>query len=77
MRHPLPALLCLFALAGCATSPGTREHENNDPFEPANRVVFNANDAIDAGLIKPIADAAHAKLRQSQLEIENLEKAVG
>lgn len=51
------ALALCIALAGCATSPGTREHENNDPFEPANRVVFNANDAIDAGLIKPIADA--------------------
>jgi phospholipid-binding lipoprotein MlaA len=53
------SLLCA-ALAGCATTPGQRDKELDDPFEPANRVVFNMNESIDASVIKPIAQAYRA-----------------
>ena len=56
-------VLCA-ALAGCATAPGTRDSGNNDPFEPINRIVFDANDAIDTAVIKPIAEAYRAVVPQ-------------
>ena len=49
------SLLCA-ALAGCASMSEPRDRENNDPLEPMNRVVFNANDAIDTAVLKPIAE---------------------
>ena len=58
------AALCLFAagLAGCATPPPAGDPEalaefqqTNDPIEPANRVMFKVNDAIDAAILKPVA----------------------
>ena len=55
------ALLCL---AGCATRPpasdveATQEFkENNDPFEPANRVGFAINDGLDTYFLAPVARA--------------------
>ena len=54
------ALVMGAVLAGCATVPGTRDQENNDPLEPVNRTVFDANTAIDSSLIKPIAEAYRA-----------------
>ncbi len=42
------------ALVGCAQNPPTQE---NDPFEPTNRTVFDANDALDKAVALPIAQA--------------------
>jgi phospholipid-binding lipoprotein MlaA len=50
------ALSLCAALAGCATTSGNRDSENNDPLEPMNRMVFNANDAIDTTIMRPIAE---------------------
>jgi len=59
------AALCLCAaLAGCASQSGTRDNENNDPFEPVNRIVFNANDAVDTAIIRPMADAYRTNVPQ-------------
>lgn len=45
-------LLCALTLVGCAsnekTSPG-------DPYESANRKIYNFNDAIDRGFFQPVA----------------------
>jgi len=55
-RHAGFALLLCVALAGCATTSGTRDRGNDDPLEPMNRAVFDANDAIDTAIMKPIAE---------------------
>ena len=67
---PLPFLRSLFAaatvwsLVGCATQPpasdaaATQEfQENNDPFEPANRVGYAINDGVDTYFLAPVARA--------------------
>jgi phospholipid-binding lipoprotein MlaA len=59
-RGAFASLTLCAALAACATMPGTREGENNDPFEPMNRVVFDANDAIDTAILKPLAEGYRA-----------------
>ena len=56
-------LLCA-VLAGCASLSGSRSDENNDPFEPVNRAVFNANDAIDMAILKPLAEGYRAVVPQ-------------
>ena len=55
------ALLCL---TGCATRPpasdveATQEfNENNDPYEPANRIGFAINDGLDTYFLAPVARA--------------------
>jgi len=58
--HGVAALLMGAALAGCATVPSARDQENNDPFEPTNRAVFDMNTAIDTRVIKPVAEAYRA-----------------
>lgn len=35
---------------------GARDGGNDDPLEPVNRAVFNANDVIDTNVIRPIAE---------------------
>jgi phospholipid-binding lipoprotein MlaA len=45
------AALPLFALGGCASTPGTP----NDPFEDFNRSVFSFNEAVDKAVLKPVA----------------------
>ena len=55
LRAGVALLLCL-ALTGCATTSGSRDRENDDPLEPMNRAVFNANDAIDTAIMKPFAE---------------------
>ncbi|MBL8540556.1 MAG: VacJ family lipoprotein [Betaproteobacteria bacterium] len=55
LRHKAAALACI-ALAGCSTVGGTRDDGNDDPLEPMNRVVFNANDVVDTNVIRPLAD---------------------
>jgi len=49
------ALFCV-VLAGCATMPGGQTAQD-DPLEPLNRAVFDANNALDEAFIKPIAEA--------------------
>lgn len=58
------AALALLLLAGCATRPPADDpealqefRENNDPFEPANRVMFEVNEVIDKAVLQPIAEA--------------------
>ena len=41
-------------LVGCAEKPTAQE---NDPFEPANRTIFDANDALDKAVALPVAQA--------------------
>jgi phospholipid-binding lipoprotein MlaA len=62
-RRVVALLLCA-ALAGCATTSGTRDRENNDPLEPMNRAVFDVNDAIDTAIGKPIAEGYRNVLPQ-------------
>ena len=58
------AALALLLLAGCATRPPADDpealqefRENNDPFEPTNRFMFEVNEAIDKAVLQPIAEA--------------------
>ena len=68
MRTPL--LRCLLtaatmlSLAACATKPPPTDAEalqeyqqNNDPFEPANRIGYAINDGLDTYLLAPVARA--------------------
>jgi phospholipid-binding lipoprotein MlaA len=48
------ALLLCGVLAGCATGPNANP---KDPLEPFNRGVYEFNDAIDRGVLKPVATA--------------------
>lgn len=54
------AALTLVAASGCATLPEDPSDRAavqavNDPFEPANRMVFAFNEAVDVFLIRPAA----------------------
>jgi phospholipid-binding lipoprotein MlaA len=60
----IAALLACATLVGCSNMPEKRDGENNDPLEPMNRVVFNANDAIDTAVIRPIAEGYRAVVPQ-------------
>ncbi len=56
LRRSLSAwlVLCVLALAGCATGP----HANpKDPIEPFNRGVQRFNDGVDEAVLKPVATA--------------------
>ena len=63
LRRSIVLVACT-ALVGCSSMSGTRDRENNDPLEPMNRVVFNANDTIDASIIRPIAEGYRAVVPQ-------------
>ncbi len=52
------------ALAGCASMAREEDGGNGDPFEPVNRVVFNANDAIDVAILRPLAEGYRAVVPQ-------------
>src|ERR1700712_1582929 len=67
---PMPAARLLLAaaftlgLSACAHKPpasdvaGTQEfRENNDPFEPANRVSYAITDGLDTYVLAPVARA--------------------
>lgn len=54
------AMLAALLLGGCVTPPEDPEEraafeETNDPFEPTNRAVFDANLALDRAVFKPLA----------------------
>ncbi len=64
LLRSLLALTAVWSLAGCATRPpasdveATQEfQENNDPYEPANRVGFAINDGLDTYILAPVARA--------------------
>lgn len=56
--------LALLMLAGCAAMPPAGDSEAiaeyqqiNDPLEPANRAVFQFNEAVDTMVVRPAAEA--------------------
>ena len=56
------AFLVLLACAGCATAPSDPEgriayDKANDPIEPTNRAIFDANQFVDHNALKPVAEA--------------------
>lgn len=56
----LAALTLLFAVAGCASLPEDPVERAevvalNDPFEPANRMMFAINEAVDTFILRPVA----------------------
>lgn len=66
--HTAPSRLLLTiavlagGLAGCATPPPasdqeavTEYRETNDPLEPTNRAIYAFNNALDAAILKPVA----------------------
>lgn len=61
--HRVTILAAIAVLAsGCATRPlladpdGLAEYRaNNDPLEPTNRMLYRLNNAIDAAVLKPVA----------------------
>jgi phospholipid-binding lipoprotein MlaA len=55
-RDSLAALALCCALAGCASLPAGEQREPDDPLEPLNRAVFDANTALDEALIRPLAE---------------------
>jgi phospholipid-binding lipoprotein MlaA len=59
----LAVVICVL-LAGCATTAGGERESSGDPFESTNRVVFDANSALDNAFIKPIAEAYRQVLPQ-------------
>ena len=54
----LAALACVAFLAGCATAPTTKR-DPRDPFERMNRGTFAFNNAVDRGVLRPVAKAYH------------------
>ena len=65
------ALVSSAMLAGCAVPPPASDpeavaefKENNDPLEPTNRFFFQANDALDTLLMKPVATVYRGVLPQ-------------
>ena len=53
------AALMVFAVSGCATT------DPRDPLEPLNRGIYEFNDAIDRGVVKPVAQAYIAVVPQT------------
>ena len=60
----LLAATTVWSLAACATRPpasdvaATQEfQDNNDPYEPANRIGYAINDGLDTYLLAPVARA--------------------
>jgi len=49
-------------LSGCASLHGGERGEPDDPLEPLNRAVFDANTALDDAIIRPLAEAYRAIL---------------
>jgi phospholipid-binding lipoprotein MlaA len=54
--------LVLLGCAGCASAPSDPEariayDEANDPIEPTNRTIFDANQFVDRNALKPVAEA--------------------
>ncbi|MEQ8585637.1 MAG: VacJ family lipoprotein [Thalassobaculaceae bacterium] len=54
-RVAIGSTLALFLLAGCASQGEREEGAVYDPIEPANRLVFAFNDAVDTMVLQPTA----------------------
>ena len=67
MRRATAALVCsAVVLTGCATA------QRPDPLEPMNRKVFAFNEAVDAAVLKPVAQVYKAVLPSPvQLAVSN------
>jgi phospholipid-binding lipoprotein MlaA len=52
LRTTVLALAATGLISGCATGP---DRKPGDPFEPANRVIFNFNDGVDRYVAVPVA----------------------
>jgi phospholipid-binding lipoprotein MlaA len=52
LRTTVLALAATGLISGCATGP---DRKPGDPFEPANRVIFNFNDGVDRFIAVPVA----------------------
>lgn len=67
MRGCVAPLLCsVVVLTGCATA------QRPDPLEPMNRKVFAFNEAVDAAVLKPVAQVYKAVLPSPvQLAVSN------
>ncbi|MCP2089510.1 UNVERIFIED_ORG: phospholipid-binding lipoprotein MlaA [Paraburkholderia sediminicola] len=52
LRNTVLALAATGLISGCATGP---DRKPGDPFEPANRVIFNFNDGVDRFIAVPVA----------------------
>jgi len=50
------------ALAGCASTGG--ETDPRDPFESANRVIYQFNEGFDDAIAKPVATAYHDNVHE-------------
>lgn len=50
----LPALLACLLACGCASVPAGKP-DRRDPLESYNRWMFGVNDAIDRGVVQPVA----------------------
>ena len=57
MMRTFPLLFAGLLLAGCAAGPDRVDH---DPWEPANRGMYQVNDALDRVVTRPIAKAYNA-----------------
>ncbi|MFL5256973.1 MAG: MlaA family lipoprotein [Rhodopila sp.] len=62
--------MLLAALGSCATPPSDPEalaefKALNDPLEPTNRALFAVNNAIDAAVVRPVAQAYEAVLPEA------------
>lgn len=54
-RVTIGTSLALFLLAGCASQGEVEDGAVYDPIEPANRLVFAVNDAVDTVVLQPTA----------------------
>lgn len=77
LRIRTAALLLSAAISGCATIAERGDRPPDDPLEPVNRAVFDTNTALDATIIKPVAEAYRAVVPQFvrdrfRLVIDNL-----
>lgn len=50
----MPVIFCFMLMGGCST---LATKNSVDPWESWNRSIFNFNDSLDAGIVKPIATA--------------------
>lgn len=55
--HLILAAFFLACFAGCATGPNANPA---DPLEPMNRSIYKFNDAVDAAVLKPMANGYKA-----------------